>query len=280
MPQTAAPTLPPRAEAALATIQRLDAEVTARVERLEQRLVELAETTISQEQTLQQQQQQLTQVQEESARSAEEVARRSEQEEVLSARLAEEQTRSAQLAAELAEQHRQQEEALAKTQGTYNALIADLQKEIANKDVIIREANNKLAINIVDHVLFPSGQATLTTEGTQVLDKVGRVLQTVTDHRIQIEGHTDNQEIGPVLKKTFASNWELSTARATEVVKYFLAHSQLSAERLVAVGRADTVPVAPNTTEEGRQQNRRIEILLLPPEQVGLRGEGATERQG
>ena len=105
-------------------------------------------------------------------------------------------------------------------------------------------------------------------------------MQTVTDHRIQIEGHTDNQEIGPVLKKMFASNWELSTARATEVVKYLLTHSQLPADRLVAVGRADTVPVAANTTEEGRQQNRRIEILLLPPERIGQLGEETAAVQG
>jgi chemotaxis protein MotB len=58
-----------------------------------------------------------------------------------------------------------------------------------------------------------------------VLEKVGRVLQTVPDQRIQIEGHTDNREIGPVLKKTFASNWELSTARATEVVSTFESQS-------------------------------------------------------
>src|SRR5581483_4861437 len=151
---------------------------------------------------------------------------------------------------------------------------------IANRDITIREANDKLAINIVDRVLFPSGQATLTAEGTQVLEKVGRVLQTVPGQRIQIEGHTDNREISPGLKKTFASNWELSTARATEVVKYFLAHSHLPAERLLAVGRADTVPVATNTTEEGRQQNRRIEILLLPPERIGAAKGGSGSRAG
>ena len=113
-----------------------------------------------------------------------------------------------------------------------------------------------------------------------MLEKVGRVLQSVPDRRIQIEGHTDNREIGPVLKQSFASNWELSTARATEVVKYFLTHSRLPAERLLAVGRADSVPVATNTTEEGRQQNRRIEILLLPPDPIRQQGEEAAELRG
>ena len=159
--------LPSRAEVAFATIQRLDAELSARAEQLEQRLVQLAEAATAKEQTLERQQQQLTLAQEEAVRTTEEVARRAAQEEALAARLAEEQARSTQLAAEIAEHQRQQEAALAKTQGTYNALIADLQKEIANKDIIIREANDKLAINIVDRVLFPSGQATLTAEGAK-----------------------------------------------------------------------------------------------------------------
>ena len=267
--QPETPGLPSRAEEAFATIQRLRADVTERAERLEQRLVQLAEATTTKDQTILRQQHELAQAQEETARIAEDVARRTTQEEALAARLEEEQSRNAQLEAEIVEQRRQQEAALKKTQSTYNALIADLQKEIANRDITIREANDKLAINIVDRVLFPSGQATLTAEGTQVLEKVGRVLRTVPSQRIQIEGHTDNREIGQELRKTFASNWELSTARATEVVKYFLAHSHLPAERLLAVGRADTAPVATNTTEEGRQQNRRIEILLLPPERIG-----------
>ena len=274
------PGLPPRAADSLQALQRFRADWTERADRLEQTLVQLAEATTTKDQIILRQQHQLALAQEETARISEEVARRTAQEDALAARLAEEQARSAQLEAEITEQHRQQEAALAKAQGTYNTLIADLQKEIANRDITIREANDKLAINIVDRVLFPSGQATLTAEGIQVLEKVGRVLQTVPDRRIQIEGHTDNREIGLVLQKTFASNWELSTARATEVVKYFLTHSRLPAGRLLAVGRADTVPVASNATEEGRQQNRRIEILLLPPERIGQRGEEAAELRG
>ena len=274
------PGLPPGGADSLQALQRFRTDWTERADRLEQTLVQLAEATTTKDQILLRQQHQLALAQEETARISEEVARRTAQEDALAARLAEEQARSAQLEAEIAEQRRQQEAALAKTQGTYNTLIADLQQEIANRDITIREANDKLAINIVDRVLFPSGQATLTAEGIQVLEKVGRVLQTVPDRRIQIEGHTDNREIGLVLKKTFASNWELSTARATEVVKYFLTHSRLPAERLLAVGRADTVPVASNATEEGRQQNRRIEILLLPPERIGQRGEEAAELRG
>jgi chemotaxis protein MotB len=153
-------------------------------------------------------------------------------------------------------------------QEAYRKLIADLKTEITRKDIVINEFADQLAITIVDRVLFPSGQATLTSEGRQILEKVGQALARGTDRQIQIEGHTDDQDIGPELKKRFASNWELSTARATEVVRYLLAHTPLPAERLLAVGRADTMPVASNATETGRQQNRRIEIILLPPEKL------------
>jgi chemotaxis protein MotB len=159
-------------------------------------------------------------------------------------------------------------------------LLADLQGEIARKDITIREFTDQLTINIVDRILFPSGQATLTTEGKKVLETIGQVLAKVTDRRIQIEGHTDAQEIGPGLKQRFASNWELSTARATEVVRYLLAHSSLPAERLLAVGRADTAPVASNATEAGRQLNRRIEILLLPLPKPVQAEHGSNARSG
>jgi chemotaxis protein MotB len=102
----------------------------------------------------------------------------------------------------------------------------------------------------------------------------------VTDRRVQIEGHTDSQEIGPGLKKLFASNWELSTARATEVVRYLLAHVSIPTEHISAVGRADTVPVASNATEAGRQLNRRIEILLLPLTQPIQAEHSSKERPG
>jgi chemotaxis protein MotB len=182
--------------------------------------------------------------------------------------------------AALAEQQRRYEAALLSQQEAYHSLMANLQGEIARKDVTIREFTDRLAINIVDRVLFPSGQASLTTEGKRILDTIGQVLAKVTDRRVQIEGHTDAQEIGPELKKLFASNWELSAARATEVVRYLLAHTTIPAEHLLAAGRADTVPVASNTTEAGRRLNRRIEILLLPLTQPIQAEHGATGRPG
>lgn len=249
----------------IAALQQFRADWTERADRLEQRLVELAETTTNKEQTIELQHQEIETVQQEAQQLTNALAAKTAQEQQLATRLVEEQARRAQLEAEVAEQRKRREAELRMAQESYQKLIADLQTEITRKDITIHEFKDQLAITIVDRVLFPSGQATLTPEGRRILEKVGQVLARGTDRLIQIEGHTDNQEIGPELKKRFASNWELSTARATEVVRYILANTPLPAERLLAVGRADTLPVSSNTTEAGRQQNRRIEIILLPP---------------
>lgn len=184
----------------------------------------------------------------------------------LTAQLANEQQRSADLERQLQEQTRAKESEISGVKGAYDRLVAELQGEISQKEIALHRAKEKLTVSIVDRVLFPSGQATLTPEGRRLIEKVGVVLAKVSDRRILIEGHTDNVPIGGTLRTVFPSNWELSTARATEVVKYLIAQGKLPANRLSAVGRADTAPVAGNEDEAGRMQNRRIEIILLPPE--------------
>jgi chemotaxis protein MotB len=155
--------------------------------------------------------------------------------------------------------------ALDEVKSTYDRLVRTLQGEIAARDVALERANSRVTVAIADRVLFPSGQATLTPAGEQVIDKVGIALAGVTDRRVLIEGHTDNVPIGPDLKSRFPTNWELSTARATEVVKRLIRHAHLPPDRVQPAGRADTDPVTSNDTEDGRQRNRRIEIILLPP---------------
>lgn len=267
-------------DAGVAALRQFQTAWTERADQLEHKLVDLARVVATKEQTIQRQQRQVDTAQQEATRLAEELAARATTEQELTARLSEEQRRRAQLEAEVAEQQRRYEASLRSSQEAYHSLLADLQGEIARKDITIREFTDQLTINIVDRILFPSGQATLTTEGKKVLETIGQVLAKVTDRRIQIEGHTDAQEIGPGLKQRFASNWELSTARATEVVRYLLAHSSLPAERLLAVGRADTAPVASNATEAGRQLNRRIEILLLPLPKPVQAEHGSNARSG
>ncbi len=117
---------------------------------------------------------------------------------------------------------------------------------------------------LVDHLEFDSGEAEVKPEGMKILNRVSEILKGVTDRHIRIEGHTDNVEIGPTLIKTFPTNWELSKARATTVVRYLVQAGGIDAANLSTVGYAATQPIATNATEEGRQKNRRVEIVLYP----------------
>ena len=152
-------------------------------------------------------------------------------------------------------------ERLTKTQ---QELSRSLQAEIERGDITIKQVRDRLTINMVEKVLFNSGQAQVKPAGLNVLTQVSDVLKNVTDKQIRIEGHTDNVPIGVKIRDKFPTNWELSTARATTVVRFFIDRGGVSRESLEAVGFADTRPVASNDTEDGRTENRRIEIVLYP----------------
>ncbi|TAJ23957.1 MAG: hypothetical protein EPO64_10190 [Nitrospirae bacterium] len=147
---------------------------------------------------------------------------------------------------------------------THADLIKSLEAEIAKGDIKIKQVRDRLTINLVDRVLFDSGQAQVKPAGLSVLKQVSDILKRVTDKQIRIEGHTDNVPIGVKLKERFPTNWELSTARATSVVRYLIEEGGVDRTILLAVGYADTKPVAGNDTEDGRKANRRIEITLYP----------------
>jgi len=147
---------------------------------------------------------------------------------------------------------------------TQEDLSKSLKAEIERGDIKIKQVRDRLTINMVEKVLFNSGQAQVKPEGLTVLKSVSDILKNVSDKQIRIEGHTDNVPIGVKIRDKFPSNWELSTARATTVVRYFIEKGGVSRENLEAVGYADTRPVADNETDEGRTANRRIEITLFP----------------
>jgi chemotaxis protein MotB len=155
-------------------------------------------------------------------------------------------------------------EQLEKTTQTYQDLTKKLEKEIQDGQVKITEMKNRLTMTMVDKIIFPSGSSEISKAGKKVLDKVVSILKDVKDKRIQVEGHTDNVKIVSDLKTRFPTNWELSTARATEVVRYLQENGGIDPNILSATGYGEYQPVAPNTTEEGRHKNRRIEIVLLP----------------
>jgi flagellar motor protein MotB len=144
-------------------------------------------------------------------------------------------------------------------QTAYDALVADLRGEVDSKEIRVRQFREKLEINFVDKVLFASGSAEITAHGREVLQKVAGVLGKVRGKSIYVVGHTDNV---PIHSSIFLSNWELSTARASAVIRFLSETGGLTPERFTAMGRAFYQPVASNATPEGRQENRRVDVIL------------------
>jgi chemotaxis protein MotB len=148
------------------------------------------------------------------------------------------------------------------SEARYDKLLADLNEEVKKGQVQVRQLKGMLTVDVAEQLFFDSGRATLKDTGKQVLQKVAESIKGYEDKAIRIVGHTDNVPISGALQKVFPSNWELSAARATTVVR-FLQDAGIAPERLVATGRAEYAPVAPNDSAEGRQKNRRIEITLI-----------------
>jgi len=138
-----------------------------------------------------------------------------------------------------------------------------LQSDIGAKDVEIERLRSKLSVRVLDRILFESGSADILPRGRGVLESVATALEE-GDETIRIEGHTDIVPIGLELKKKYFSNWELSTARASSVARFFLDHHGLEPTRMEAVGYSKYRPIASNDSEESRQRNRRVEIVLTP----------------
>jgi len=116
-----------------------------------------------------------------------------------------------------------------------------------------------LLIRIKDSALFSSGSAELIPESRQLGAEIAKMLTTLSQ-KITISGHTDNV---PIHTSQFPSNWELSSSRAVNFMKYLLAQEALEPERFSAIGYGEYQPIAPNNTEEGRSKNRRVEVLIM-----------------
>jgi chemotaxis protein MotB len=141
---------------------------------------------------------------------------------------------------------KQKLDAYAKAHGLNN----EVQTVIDRRGLVVRV--------LTDQLLFASGQATLQPAGFPLLNEVAQLLNVDQSHPITVEGHTDNV---PISSSKYPSNWELSTDRATTVVRYLIAKG-VNRERLGAVGYADLHPIASNATAAGRAKNRRVEIVL------------------
>jgi len=152
-------------------------------------------------------------------------------------------------------------------QDDLKALKARLEKALhaagLEDEVQLQLQQRGLVMNVVSGVLFPSGSATLTGRGDDVLHTLGAVF-TSFDNKLVVEGHTDPR---PISSSQFPSNWELSTSRATSVLRFLLEDRHLAPARMSAAGYADTRPRVPNTSEAQMSRNRRVDIVILagPP---------------
>ena len=155
-------------------------------------------------------------------------------------------------------------EQLEKATQTYQDLQKKLEREIQDGQIQLTEMKNRLTMTMVDKILFPSGSAEVSKDGKNVLDKVITILKDIKDKRIQVEGHTDNVRIYSSIKTKYPTNWELSVARATQVVRYLQEEGGLDPKLLSATGYAEYQPLAANDSDENKAKNRRIEIVLLP----------------
>lgn len=126
------------------------------------------------------------------------------------------------------------------------------------KQTQIIKNDAKITIRLSEGVLFDEGSAIIKADSAQTLDILARELKK-NDKQIQIEGHSDNL---PIKSEKYPSNWELSSARAINILNYLISKG-VDKTRLSAIGYADNKPVAQNNTEEGRSKNRRVDIVII-----------------
>jgi chemotaxis protein MotB len=149
-------------------------------------------------------------------------------------------------------------------QGIQSDLEKALAPEIKSHIVEMKARREGLVVSLREIGFYESGSATLRPSSENAIDRLAGVLVSRTE-MLRIEGHTDNV---PIHNAQFASNWELSTARATDLVKLFIVHYKFAPDRLSAAGYAEYHPLSSNDTPEGRARNRRVDIVILAPLQL------------
>lgn len=159
-----------------------------------------------------------------------------------------------------------QEKVIRLLDDTKKTIETSLKDQIASQDVELVEMDDKLKVIFIDKILFDSGEVDINEQGKNVLIAIADSIRGYQNQDVVVEGHTDNVPISAESKKRFPSNWELSTARAAAVVRFLQEEGGVPPARLSVRGYSFYRPVASNDTEEGRAQNRRIEIILGPEE--------------
>ena len=169
------------------------------------------------------------------------------------------------LQAQVAELEKEKEQEAHMAKGLEEEMRTDLE----SKDVTISQLQGKLTVNILDRIMFESGEAVLKPDGQAVMQKIAALLAKHPDLKIHVIGHTDNVPIRTGARGRFASNWELSAARALAAVHFLTDQAGVDSRRLGAVGYGEFRPIADNSTADGRAKNRRIAITILPDELAG-----------
>ncbi|WP_394837641.1 OmpA family protein [Pendulispora rubella] len=158
---------------------------------------------------------------------------------------------------ELRAEHAEAEKRLA----AFKAITEKFRKMIDSGKLAVTVRHGRMIVKLPAGILFPSGSADLSKDGTEAISDVAHVLRQFPDRRFMVAGHTDNVPIGP--PSPFKNNLELSTTRALTVTQQLI-KAGMNAGRLVAAGYGEYEPATPNVNEASRQENRRIEIVLLP----------------
>jgi chemotaxis protein MotB len=138
-----------------------------------------------------------------------------------------------------------------------------LQQQIEQNQVLVQKLKDLTVVEIAEVGLFNSGSVDLTPEGLAIIKDLAQTFEQYPDYHMRIEGHSDAKPLADELKKQYASNWELSAARAATVAKYMIYGLTLPAERLSIAGFAHYRPIADNESKEGRAKNRRIRVVIF-----------------
>ena len=164
-----------------------------------------------------------------------------------------------------------QQEVIRLLDDTKHTIESSLKDQIAaeesDNDEAVDEKVENLKLILVDQILFASGSTDIKPEGKKVLLSIAETMNKDHRYHIVVAGHTDNLPPSVQLRETYPTNWDLSAARASKVVRFLQHVGEVDPARLSVRGYGPYRPVAPNATHEGQQKNRRIEIILAPADQ-------------
>lgn len=171
------------------------------------------------------------------------------------------------------EQMKKRRQETEKRLAEFKELTSKFSKLVNAGKLSVKMVNGRMTVALSTDILFSSGSAKLSAEGVRAIKEVSLLLKSLDGRKYQIEGHTDNI---PMKSDIYPSNWELASGRAITVVKTMI-DAGLPAEQISAASYADTQPITDNSTPEGKKQNRRISIVIVP-DLSGLPGNDEIEK--